>query len=265
MKNGSGVLAAEFPPGIGDFDFVSLIPGLQDTVWGPMFTKITLLVWIAVAFWIVFFLVTYRTPKLVPTKKQWLAESLYGFVRDGIAKEVIGAEGVRFAPYLTCLFCFVLLTNLFGIIPLAQISPNSHFAFPVFLAVITYLLFNYVGIRKHGAVKYFKDNIFMPGVPWWIYPILAPVELISTFVFRPFTLAVRLFANMFAGHLMLLIFTLGGFALLGSANIGLMLASGVSFAMAIAITFLEVAIQLIQAYVFTMLTASYLQGALAEH
>ncbi|MGH3714574.1 MAG: F0F1 ATP synthase subunit A [Micromonosporaceae bacterium] len=265
MKHGSEVLAAEFPPGLKDFNFVSLIPGLRDTVWGPMVTKITLLVWIAVAVWIVFFLVTYRAPSLVPTKRQWIAESLYGFVRDGIAKEVIGEKGLRFAPYLASLFCFVLLTNLFGIIPLAQISPNSHFAFPVVLAIITYVLFIYAGIRQHGAVKYFKDNIFMPGVPWWIYPILAPVELVSTFIFRPFTLAVRLFANMFAGHLMLLIFTLGGFALLGTSNIGLMLASGLSFAMAIAITFLELAIQIIQAYVFTMLTASYLEGALAEH
>ncbi|MGH2602958.1 MAG: F0F1 ATP synthase subunit A, partial [Dehalococcoidia bacterium] len=228
MTNGSEVLAAEFPPGPEEFNFVSLIPGLRDTMWGPMVTKITLMVWIAVAVLIIFFLVTYREPKLVPTKRQWLAESVYSFVRDGIAKEVIGEKGLRFAPYLTTLFCFVLLNNLFGIIPLAQISPNSHFAFPVFLAAITYVLFIAVGIRQHGAVKYFRDNIFMPGVPWWIYPILAPVELVSTFIFRPFTLAVRLFANMFAGHLMLLIFTLGGFAMLGSANLGLMLASGLS-------------------------------------
>lgn len=265
VKNGSEVLASEFPPGIGDFDFVSLIPALRGSEWGLAFTKITLLVWIAVAVLIIFFLTMYRAPQLVPTKKQWIAESVYSFVRDGIAKEVIGKEGVRFAPYLASLFLFILLTNLFGIIPFAQISPNSHIAFPIFLSAITYVLFIYAGIRQHGAVRYFKDNIFMPGVPWWIYPILAPVELVSTFVFRPFTLAVRLFANMFAGHLILLTFTLGGVALLGSTSFALKLAAGVSFAMAIVMTFLEAAIQLIQAYVFTMLTASYLQGALAEH
>ena len=257
-------LAAEFPPGVKDFEFGTLIPALRDSTWGLAFTKITFMVWLAVAILIIFFLVSYRNPKLVPTKKQWLSESIYGFVRDGIAGDVIGKEGIRFAPYLTTLLCFIAMTNLFAIIPLFQISPNAHIAFPLILGVISYVLFIYAGVRKHGAVKYFRTNLFMPGIPWPLYFLVTPIELISTFVTRPITLAVRLFANMFAGHLILLVFTLGGVAMLGSANILVMGLSAFSFAMAIIMTFFEVMVIFLQAYVFVMLTANYLEGALAD-
>lgn len=252
-------LAAEipWPPTVEDFFLPPLVEGAD-----PWFTKITLLVWVAVAALIIFFLVTYRDPKLVPTKRQWIAESIYGFVRNNVAKDLIGHDGVRFAPYLTTLFCFVLLTNLFGIIPGIQMSPNSHIAFPAILAVISWVLFNYIGIRQHGFAKYMKNSL-IPPAPWFILPLLVPIEFISTFVFRPFTLAVRLFANMFAGHMILLVFTLGGFVMLQS-NAWLAPVSVLSWVMAIALTFLEALVIVLQAYVFTVLTASYVQGALAE-
>lgn len=169
---------------------------------------------------------------------------------------------MRFAPYFTTLFCFVLLTNFFAIVPLFQISPNSHIAFPAILAVISYVLFNYIGIRQHGFVKYFKNSL-VPPAPWFILPLLIPIELFSTFIVRPFSLAVRLFANMFAGHMLLLVFTLGGFAML-SANAWLAPVSVLSWVMTIALTFLEFLVICLQAYVFTVLTASYVQGALAD-
>src|SRR5690554_564313 len=98
-----------------DFEFGSLIPALRDTVFAQAFTKITILVWIAVAAAIIFFLAAYRDPKIVPTRTQWLAESVYGFVRDGVGKDAIGGrQAARFAPYLTSLFVFILLTNLWG-------------------------------------------------------------------------------------------------------------------------------------------------------
>ncbi|MER7007452.1 F0F1 ATP synthase subunit A [Dactylosporangium sp. NPDC000555] len=240
------------------------MPSLRGSEWGLAFTKITFMVWLAVAVIIVYFLVSYRNPKVVPTKKQWLAESLYGFVRNSVAKDVIGHEGVRFAPYLATLFCFVAMTNAFAIIPFFQISPNAHIAFPVVLGVISYVLFIVVGIRKHGFVKYFKTNLFVPGIPWPIYFLVTPIELISTFIMRPVTLAVRLFANMFAGHLMLLVFTLGGVAMLNSSNIFIQGLSVTSFLMAIVMTFFELMVIVLQAYVLTMLTASYVQGALAD-
>jgi F-type H+-transporting ATPase subunit a len=257
-------LAEGFPPGVKDFDFVSLIPSLRGSEWGLVFTKITLMVWIAVAVIIVFFLVTYRKPKLVPTKGQWLAESIYGFVRNGVARDVIGHEGIRFAPYLTTLFCFIAMTNLFAIIPFFQISPNSHIAFPAVLGIISYVMFIYLGIRKHGFVSYFRVNLFMPGIPWYLYPLIAPIELLTTFIMRPITLAVRLFANMFAGHLVLLVFTLGGVAMLNASNIFIQGLSDASFLMAIVMTFFELMVCVLQAYVFAMLTASYIEGAIAE-
>jgi F-type H+-transporting ATPase subunit a len=230
---------------------------------GVWLTKITALVWLAVAVLIVFFLVAYRQPKLVPTKTQWIAESFYGFVRNNIAKDMIGHEGVRFAPYLTTLFAFILLTNLFGLIPPLQLSPNSHIAFPIVLAVISYVMFIYVGIRKHGPGKFFKTAL-IPPAPWFILPILIPIEFFSTFLVRPVTLALRLFANMFAGHMILLVFTLGGFALLNADSLLVKPISLLSWAMTLALFALEVIVALLQAYVFVVLTSSYIQGALAD-
>jgi F-type H+-transporting ATPase subunit a len=245
-----------FPPSVGDF-FLPPVAGE-----GPWFTKITLLVWLTVAVLIVFFLVTYRSPKLVPTRSQWLAESIYGFVRNNIAVEMIGREGVRFAPYLTALFSFILLNNLYGILPGAQLSPNSHIAFPALLAGISYVMFIAVGIRRHGLGRYLKLS-FIPPAPWFILPLLIPIEALSNFIIRPVSLAVRLFANMFAGHMLLLVFTLGGFAMI-NANALFAPISVLSWVMTVALTFLEALVIMLQAYVFTVLTASYIQGSLAE-
>jgi F-type H+-transporting ATPase subunit a len=257
------VLAADvpFPPSVEDFYLPSILPwDAHDNYW---FTKITLLVWITVAVIIIFFLVSYRKPQLVPTKKQWIAESIYGFVRNNISIEMIGPRGVQFAPYLTTLFCFILLMNFFGIVPFLQISPNSHIAFPVILAIISYVMFIYVGSRHHGGFFKYMRFALVPPAPWFILPLLIPIEFFSTFMVRPFSLAVRLFANMFAGHMLLLVFTLGGFAML-SANVLFVPFSIVSWVMTIALTFLEFLVIVLQAYVFTVLTASYVQGALAE-
>jgi F-type H+-transporting ATPase subunit a len=246
-----------FPPSVDEFFPPSLVDGL------PWLTKYTVMVWIAVALVLMFFMVFYRNPKIVPTRGQWLAESFYGFTRNNIAGEMIGHEGIRFAPYLTTLFAFLILTNLFGILPFVQFSPNSHIAFPVIFALTSYVLFIAVGIRRHGVAKYFKIAL-IPPAPWFILILLVPIEFISTFLVRPFTLAVRLFANMFAGHVILLVFTLGGFVLLSSDAWAIKSLSLVSFAFAIAMTFLEAFVAILQAYVFVMLTSSYVQGALAE-
>ena len=255
------VLAADvpFPPKVEDFYLPSIVPWGGHDTW---FTKITLMLWLSVAILILFFMIAGRKPQLVPTKRQWLAESLYGFVRNNIAVEMLGAkDGVRFAPYLATLFSFIFVMNLWGIIPFFQLSPNSHIAFPAVLAMITYAMFIYLGLKKHG-LGYFKRALILPA-PWFIQPILIPIEFFSTFIVRPFSLAVRLFANMFAGHMLLLVFTLGGFAMI-NANALLAPVSVLSWLMTVALTFLDFAIIALQAYVFTVLTASYLQGSLAE-
>jgi F-type H+-transporting ATPase subunit a len=265
-----GILAAPCQPGDSGFcapgvDEFYPKPIIDFTVAGVHFqiTRILLLCWLVTAVILVVLVASVRRPQLVPGRLQWLGESAYSFVRDGIAREVIGVEGLRFAPYLATLFLFILGNNLLGIVPLAQIAPTSKIAIPAFLAIISWVLFNWVGIRTHGFAKYFKDILFLPGVPKPMYVLVTPIEVFSTLIVRPFTLAVRLFANMFAGHLLLLVFTLGAAYLLTVGNISAVF-SPVSFAMAIIMTFFELLVEVLQAYVFTILTATYLSGALAE-
>jgi F-type H+-transporting ATPase subunit a len=246
----------DFPPSVDEFYPPPLIEGLA---W---LTKFTLLVWVAVALLILFFLVAYRNPRMVPTRMQWVAESVYGFSRDNIAREMIGPEGVKFAPYFATLLSFILVMNVFGIIPGIQVSPNAHFMFPVILAIISWVLFIVVGFRRHGA-RYLRIAL-IPNAPWFILPLLVPIEFFSTFIVRPVTLSLRLFANMFAGHMILAVFTLGGFALLNASSVFIKPISVLSWALAIALTFLEARVVILQSYVFVVLTSSYVSGALAE-
>jgi F-type H+-transporting ATPase subunit a len=251
-----------WPPSVHDFYAPAIAPWRADGFHNPWITRITVMLWLSVAVIILYFLLSYRKPQLVPTKKQWIAESIYGFVRNNISVEMLGAkDGVRFAPYLATLFCFIFVMNLWGIIPLFQVSPNAHIAFPVVLALLTYVIFIYQGFKRHGG-SYLKHALILPA-PWFIQPILIPIEFFSTFIVRPFSLAVRLFANMFAGHMLLLVFTLGGFAMI-NANALLSPVSVLSWVMTILLTFLDFAVIALQAYVFTVLTASYIQGSLAE-
>jgi F-type H+-transporting ATPase subunit a len=178
---------------------------------------------------------------------------------------VIGHEdGVKFAPYITSLLAFIAVMNIFGILPFFQISPSAHIGFPTALALISWVLYISVGIRKHGFVGYFKATTIPSGAPKLLYPLLIPLEFLSNILIRPFALAVRLFANLFAGHFILLVFTLGGFVLLGSSSAFLKPISVLSWLMAIVLTFLELLVALLQAYVFAILNAVYLQSSLAE-
>ena len=164
------------------------------------------------------------------------------------------------APFLGSLFFFILANNAMSIVPFFQISPMSKFAGPLGLAVFVWVLYNYVGLREQGAGKYFKDAAIPPGVPKAALILVTPIELLQVFVIRPFTLAVRLFANMFAGHMLLAVFALGTVYLLQVGNFSAVLSIG-AFAMALAMTFFELLVIFLQAYVFTVLTATYLNGA----
>jgi F-type H+-transporting ATPase subunit a len=267
----SVVLASECPPDDPGFCAPSVLeffpkPIATFDLFGIHFaiTRITVILWLALALMVFFFVAATRNPKLVPGRTQWLGESAFSFVRDGVAREVIGKEGLRFAPYLASLFFIIVVNNVMGIIPFAQISPMGRFAFPVVLAAATYILFNYIGIRQQGLVPYFKNNLFPPGVPKPLYLLITPIEFASTFIFRPFTLAVRLFANMLAGHLLLAIFATGTVYLATVGNSSAVF-SPVSFLMALVMTFFELLVQLLQAYVFVVLSATYISGAMEEH
>ena len=247
-----------WPPGVHEF--------FPPPIAGPdhWFTKFTLFLWISVAVILIFFLVAYRNPKLVPTKHA--VDGRVGLrVRARRHREGHDRRtGRGFAPYLSTLFVFVLVMNLWAIVPGVQISPNSHIAFPAMLAVISYVIFNYVGIREHGFAKYLKAQLVPPGVPWWLIPLVVPIEFLSTFILRPLTLALRLFANMFAGHVILLVFSLGGFVLFNSEAIFLKPVSLLSWALAIGLTLFELLVAALQAYVFVLLTSFYVQTSLAD-
>ncbi|MQA34864.1 F0F1 ATP synthase subunit A [Modestobacter roseus] len=247
------------PPGLGEFFPEALF---QFSILGVDFeiTRITLLLWIATAAMIAFLVATVRNPQIVPGKLQWVGESGYSFIRDGIARDVVGPKGLPFAPFLASLFFFILANNLMAIIPLAQISPMSKFAFPLVLALICWVVYIWVGIKNQGLVPYFRDIAFLPGVPKPMYILITPLELLQNFIVRPFTLAVRLFANMFAGHMLLVTFALGATYLFTVGNFSAVFGP-ISALMAIVMTFFELLVIFLQAYVFTMLMGTYLNGS----
>jgi F-type H+-transporting ATPase subunit a len=228
-------------------------------------TRITLILWIATLLMIGFLYLTVRKPQIVPGRMQFVGEAGYSLVRDGIARDVVGPRGLPFAPFLASLFFFILANNLMSIIPFAQISPMSHFAFPLVLALICWVMYIWIGIREQGIGKYFKDILFLPGVPKPMYVLVTPIEVLQNFIVRPFTLAVRLFANMFAGHMLLLVFSLGATYLFTVGGLSYVF-GGISFVMAIVMTFFELLVIFLQAYVFTVLMGTYLNGSIeAEH
>ena len=246
------------PPSTNDFN---LPPIIDSITW---LTKPVLLVFLSVVLISVFFILSSRKAAVVPSKLQFAGESIYGFVRNDLARDVIGHEFMRFVPYLFTLFTFVLTNNLFGIVPFLQFPAMSHVAFPYVLAIFSFGVFHYVGIQKHGAIKYLKEIAFMPGVPKPVYILLTPIEIATFFLVRPLTLSLRLFANMFAGHLLLLVFIMGGDYMMHDSHLIMKLFSPFSFAFGIALTFFEFMVQCLQAYIFTLLTALYIAGALAD-
>lgn len=245
------------PPSAVDFN---LPPIFGDN---PFTTKPIFLVFLSVILISVFFILASRKAAVVPSKLQFAGESVYSFVRNDLAKDVIGHDFMRFVPYLFTLFTFILVNNIFGIVPMLQFPTMSRVSFPYVLAIITFLVFHYVGVRKQGAFKYIKEIMFMPGVPKAAYILITPLELLTFFLVRPLTLSLRLFANMFAGHLLLLVFILGGEHLLQGV-IGLKLISPFAFFIGIVLTFFEFMVQCLQAYIFTLLAALYIAGALAD-
>ncbi|GAA1274702.1 F0F1 ATP synthase subunit A [Saccharothrix xinjiangensis] len=246
-------------------------PGAVDMFPPPIFgavTKPMVLVVLSVVIISTFFLLASRKPKLVPGRWQFAAESVYDFGRNTITREQIGAKDFRpFVPFIVSIFCFVLVNNIFGIVPLVQFPTMAHIGFPAAVALLlVFPLYHYVGIRRHGLVGYLRNQFVVPDVPkpvLWL--LLIPTEVILKFFFDPVNLAIRVFAAMFAGHMLVMVFTLSGEFLLLEAGPLLKPVSLVSFALAIGITLLEALIQVLQAYIFATLSAHYIGRALAAH
>jgi F-type H+-transporting ATPase subunit a len=229
------------------------------TIGSFSFTKPMLLALICMLAVIGFFWAAFANPKLVPRGAQNLGEFGIAFVRDQILRPMMGKRGDGYLPFLVSLFFFIWAMNLMEIIPVAQFPPMAIFAFPVALMLMVYGTYTYLGIKHQGLGGYFA-NMVPRGVPAGILLILAPVEILQYVIVRPFTLAVRLFANMFAGHILLLVFTLATWYMF-SLSIGLLF-SVTSFVLTIVLTAFEMLIQALQAYIFTILTAQYIGGSL---
>jgi len=228
------------------------------TIGSFKFTLPMLLILLCAGLVIAFFWAAFAKPKLVPRGVQNVGELGILFVRDQIVRSMMGKRGDGYLPYLVSLFFFIWFANLMEIIPLAQFPPMSIFAFPVSLMLMTYFTYNYVSIKNLGFFGYFRSMI-PSGVPPPILIILAPVEILQYIIVRPFTLAVRLFGNMFAGHILVAVFTIATWYLV-SASIGLLF-SAASFVMTVVLSGFEMLIQALQAYIFTILTAQYIGGA----
>lgn len=222
--------------------------------------KVIILMWISTA---IAFLVMYlggRKKALVPTGIQNVAESAVDFVEDGIVLQTIGPDGLKFTPFLITLFTFILSCNIWGLVPLAQMPVNARIALPVFMALLVYVIYHTVGIISQGPITYLKNIMFMPGVPKAMYILLTPIELVTKFITQPLSMAVRLFANMLAGHLLLVSFAVITAAL---ATLGpTLVIFPFSFGLLVFLTTFEVLVAFLQAYIFTILAAVYIADAM---
>jgi F-type H+-transporting ATPase subunit a len=247
------------PDNVADlFVFPNIVGQINRTVF---------LIFLAAAIVVALLYFAFRRPSLVPSKFQAAMESLVGFVRNDIAVGIIGPEGVKYFPYLLSIFMFILVGNLFEITPLINFPITSRMAIPLFLALVTWVIFLVVGIAKQGG-KYFTELLWPPGVPTGLKPLVGIIEFVSTIAVRPFSLAVRLFANLVAGHVMLSLLLVTGWVFVSNlvVNYGEIGAKGFAgfawFGLGLGIWAFELLVAILQAYIFTLLSAVYIESSI---
>lgn len=224
-----------------------------------MIIRVIMVVVLLLLFWL-----GTRNLKVVPGRGQGVLEFALDFVRKNVIEAQLGIkEGRRFAPLLMTMFFLILAFNATAVIPGFNIAASSVVGFPIVMAIVAYVAFIYAGIKKHPG-KFFKNSLFPAGVPKVMYILVTPIEFLSTFVMRPVTLALRLLMNMLVGHMILvLLFSATNFFILDAGGIFPAIGAG-TFAISIAFTLFELFVAGLQAYVFTLLTALYIQLALAD-
>jgi len=237
---------------------------------GPAgFNKIALIAVLAMLLTVVLFALAGRgEPTEAPKGAKNVAEASIDFIQDGIVMQTMGKEGLGWTPFLLCMFFFILFTNVAGIIPTFQMPGNARMAIPAFLALLVWFIYNIAGVKHQGVGGYLKSSLFPPGVPAALYILVVPIEFISTFLVRPFSLAVRLFANMLAGHILLVTFAVLANALFTAKTMQFFLVPVGIFPvlMLIFLTGFEVLVIILQAYIFTILTAVYIGSSVhPEH
>jgi F-type H+-transporting ATPase subunit a len=244
---------------------VDVPPISHVTIWGsgPLGINRTVAVYIfaTLATTLIFWLGTRRKDALVPSGIwQNTAESGIGFVRSQIIMQTMGTDGLGYLPYLSALFFFIFFSNITEIIPTVQFPANARLGMPLVLAVLTWAIYMVVGIVKQGPGHFLKNSTIPSGVPWWVLPLVVPIELLQVLIVRPFSLMVRLFANMLAGHLILVTFA-SLTAALWALSITIVIAP-FSFALLVAMTGFEVLVSFLQAFIFTILTAVYIDSSM---
>ena len=221
--------------------------------WSP--TTITVFVFFSLAVTFLLIWSGARKPSLVPKGWYNVIEALIEFIRNGICMDIIGPEGARYFPFIATLFLYILVANMIGLIPGLK-TATSVTSTTAAWALIVFIAYNYIGFKKKGGLKYLAS--FVPkGVPMWLAPIMWVLEFISHLL-RPFSMAVRLFANMTAGHLVIGIFTM--FAM----QMALIPLKGIPIVAVVVILMFELFVSAIQAYIFSVLTAIYISGAVSE-
>ena len=216
---------------------------------------------------VVFLLAGSKDAKVAPKGVRNFAESTVDFIENGIVMQTMGKDGLGWTPFLLSLFIFIYLCNIPGVIPLIQMPATARMAIPMFLALIVWVIYIGVGF-KHQGLKYLGHTIWPPGVPTALKPLVGIIEFISNIIVRPFSLTVRLFANMLAGHILLVTFALLTQALISAETMQFLLKpmAILPFGMLVFLTGFEVLVAFLQAYIFTILTAVYIgSSAHPEH
>ncbi len=252
------MIALEFPP-------INEILRWKDLF--ESFNKISIIAVLAATIGTVVFLLAGRqSANTAPRGIRNIAESTVEFIENGVVMQTMGRDGLGWTPFLLSLFTFIYLCNVPGIIPFLQMPATARMALPAALALMVWVVYNGAGIKHQGFGGYFKSVLFPPGVPKALYILVTPIEFISAIIVRPFSLAVRLFANMLAGHILLVTFALLTESLFQAKDKILIPFGVLPMGMLIFLTGFEVLVAFLQAYIFTILTAVYIGGAVhPEH
>lgn len=252
------MLGLEFPP-------INAVLRWQDIF--PSFNKIGLIAVIASLIGIgIFFIASRQDNTKAPRGIRNLAESVIDFIQNGIIMQTMGKSGMAWTPFLMSLFVFVYLTNTPGIIPFLQMPATARLAIPLSMSLLVWATFIGTGL-KHQGLGYFGHILWPPGVPVFLKPLVGLIEFISTIFVTPFSLTVRLMANLMAGHILLVTFALLSESLFrAQTNQAILVPMGIlPLIMLIGVTAFEVLVGFLQAYIFTILAAVYIGNSIAGH
>jgi F-type H+-transporting ATPase subunit a len=252
------VFGLEFPP-------INEILRWQDIF--PSFNKIALIAVAATVISITLFLLAARRDPLVaPTGARNLAEVTIDFIEESVVMQTLGKSGLKWTPFLLSLFMFIFLCNIPGVIPIIQMPATARIAIPLALSLLVWVIYIGTGL-KHQGLGYFGHLLWPPGVPVALKPLVGLIEFISTIIVTPFSLTVRLMANMLAGHILLVTFGLLTHALFTAetSQIFLVPMSILPFGMLVFLTAFEILVAFLQAYIFAILAAVYINNSTVGH